>query len=145
MAQAHVLGLPRIGAQRELKFAQEAFWRGDMDIMALQATGRSVRAANRAAQRAAGLDWITVGDFHWYDQVLSTLALVGGLPARFGAKPQALTLNDYFTAARGNSQHSAMEMTKWFDTNYHYLVPEYSPQTRFGKGVDWLFEEVAEA
>ncbi|WP_087686688.1 5-methyltetrahydropteroyltriglutamate--homocysteine S-methyltransferase [Pandoraea sp. PE-S2R-1] len=145
MAQAHVLGLPRIGAQRELKFAQEAFWRGDMEIMALQATGRSVRAANRAAQRAAGLDWITVGDFHWYDQVLSALALVGGLPGRFGAKPEALTLSDYFTAARGNAQHSAMEMTKWFDTNYHYLVPEYSSQTRFGKGVDWLFEEVAEA
>jgi 5-methyltetrahydropteroyltriglutamate--homocysteine methyltransferase len=145
MAQAHVLGLPRIGAQRELKFAIEAFWRGEMDVATLQATGRDIRSANRRAQREAGLDWITVGDFHWYDQVLSTLALVGGLPERFGAAPAALTLADYFVAARGNAQHSAMEMTKWFDTNYHYLVPEYSPQTRFGAGTPWLFDEVDEA
>ncbi|MFJ2994100.1 5-methyltetrahydropteroyltriglutamate--homocysteine S-methyltransferase [Pandoraea sp. NPDC087047] len=145
MAQAHVLGLPRIGAQRELKFAVEAYWRDEMAVTALQDVGRRIRAANRRAQRDAGLDWITVGDFHWYDQVLSTLALVGGLPERFGAAPAALTLADYFAAARGNAQQSAMEMTKWFDTNYHYLVPEYSPQTRFGQGTEWLFEEVAEA
>ncbi|WP_374626157.1 5-methyltetrahydropteroyltriglutamate--homocysteine S-methyltransferase [Pandoraea sp.] len=145
MAQAHVLGLPRIGAQRELKFAVEAFWRGEMSAVALQSVGRRIRAANRRAQREAGLDWITVGDFHWYDQVLSTLALVGALPARFGAVPPALTVADYFAAARGNAQQGAMEMTKWFDTNYHYLVPEYSPQTRFGAGTQWLFDEVAEA
>ena len=145
MAQAHVLGLPRIGAQRELKFAVEAFWRGEMSAVALQSVGRRIRAANRRAQREAALDWITVGDFHWYDQVLSTLALVGALPARFGAVPPALTVADYFAAARGNAQQGAMEMTKWFDTNYHYLVPEYSPQTRFGAGTQWLFDEVAEA
>ncbi|VVD85980.1 5-methyltetrahydropteroyltriglutamate--homocysteine S-methyltransferase [Pandoraea anhela] len=164
MAQAHVLGLPRIGAQRELKFAVEAFWHGGMracDEPALQDTGRSIRAANRRAQRDAGLDWITVGDFHWYDHVLSTLALVGGLPARFGFAAATRSLADYFVAARGHAgngtdqradqsgnqsaNQSAMEMTKWFDTNYHYLVPEYSPQTRFGEGTDWLFEEVAEA
>ncbi|ANC43506.1 5-methyltetrahydropteroyltriglutamate--homocysteine S-methyltransferase [Pandoraea pnomenusa] len=145
MAQAHVLGLPRIGAQRELKFAVEAFWRGEMDVAALQDVGRRIRAANRRAQRDAGLDWIVVGDFHWYDQVLSTLALVGALPARFGASPAALTLADYFAAARGTAAQGAMEMTKWFDTNYHYLVPEYSPQTRFGTGTEWFFEEVTEA
>lgn len=145
MAQAHVLGLPRIGARRELKFAVEAFWRGDTDLATLQAAGRDIRAANRRAQREAGLDWITVGDFHWYDQVLSTLALVGALPERFGAAPAALTLADYFAAARGDARHGAMEMTKWFDTNYHYLVPEYSPRTRFGAGTQWLFEEVEEA
>ncbi|VVE73979.1 5-methyltetrahydropteroyltriglutamate--homocysteine S-methyltransferase [Pandoraea captiosa] len=148
MAQAHVLGLPRIGAQRELKFAVEAFWRSPMtsrDEAALQDTGRDIRAANRRAQRDAGLDWITVGDFHWYDQVLSTLALVGGFPERFGFAADALTLADYFTAARGDARHSAMEMTKWFDTNYHYLVPEYTPHTRFGEGTEWLFGEVEEA
>ncbi|QBC32499.1 5-methyltetrahydropteroyltriglutamate--homocysteine S-methyltransferase [Pandoraea sp. XY-2] len=145
MAQAHVLGLPRIGAHRELKFAVEAFWRGEMSASALQETGRQIRAANRRAQREAGLDWITVGDFHWYDHVLSTLALVGGLPARFGRAPAALSLDDYFVAARGDAGQSAMEMTKWFDTNYHYLVPEYSPQTRFGEGTEWLFDDVAEA
>ncbi|VVE36823.1 5-methyltetrahydropteroyltriglutamate--homocysteine S-methyltransferase [Pandoraea soli] len=145
MAQAHVLGLPRIGAHRELKFAVEAYWRGEMSATALQETGRQIRAANRRAQREAGLDWITVGDFHWYDHVLSTLALVGGLPARFGRAPAALSLDDYFVAARGDAGQSAMEMTKWFDTNYHYLVPEYSPQTRFGEGTEWLFDDVAEA
>ncbi|MDN4573098.1 5-methyltetrahydropteroyltriglutamate--homocysteine S-methyltransferase [Pandoraea cepalis] len=145
MAQAHVLGLPRIGAHRELKFAVEAFWRGEMSATALQETGRQIRAANRRAQREAGLDWITVGDFHWYDHVLSTLALVGGLPARFGTAGAAPTLADYFAAARGDAGQSAMEMTKWFDTNYHYLVPEYSPQTRFGEGTEWLFDDVAEA
>ncbi len=145
MAQAHVLGLPRIGAHRELKFAVEAFWRGEMSATALQEIGRQIRAANRRAQREAGLDWITVGDFHWYDHVLSTLALVGGLPARFGWAPAALSLDDYFVAARGDAGQSAMEMTKWFDTNYHYLVPEYSPQTRFGEGTEWLFDDVAEA
>ncbi|GAB3629367.1 5-methyltetrahydropteroyltriglutamate--homocysteine methyltransferase [Pandoraea terrae] len=145
MAHAHVLGLPRIGAQRELKFALESFWRGEADATALQATGRALRQANWQWQREAGLDWVTVGDFHWYDQVLTTLAHVGGLPARFGADPKTLSLTDYFGAARGTAGQPAMEMTKWFDTNYHYLVPEYTPSTAFGEGVEWLFDEVDEA
>ncbi|KWN12177.1 5-methyltetrahydropteroyltriglutamate--homocysteine S-methyltransferase [Burkholderia ubonensis] len=148
MSTAHVLGFPRIGAQRELKFALERYWRDGQGADAERAlvdTGVSLRAAHWAAQRDAGLDWVTVGDFAWYDHVLTTLAHVGGLPARFGFDARKLSLADYFAAARGNVAQPAMEMTKWFDTNYHYLVPEYSPSTTFGAGVEWLFDEVREA
>ncbi|GGC17902.1 5-methyltetrahydropteroyltriglutamate--homocysteine methyltransferase [Oxalicibacterium flavum] len=145
MAKAHILGFPRIGAQRELKFAVESFWRGDIDVAALQQTGKTLRARHWAIQADAGLDLVTVGDFAWYDQVLNTLALLGAVPTRFGFDPKKLTPADYFTAARGNPDHFAMEMTKWFDTNYHYLVPEFTADLRFDGGVDWLFEENAEA
>lgn len=145
MALAHTLGFPRIGAQRELKFALESFWRGDTTEAALQKTGRTLRARHWAAQAAAGMDLITVGDFAWYDQVLNTLALLGAVPQRFGMDPAQLRLPDYFQMARGSRDCFAMEMTKWFDTNYHYLVPEWTATTRFDGGVNWLFEEVAEA
>ncbi len=145
MALAHILGFPRIGAHRELKFALESFWRGDIDESALCETGRMIRARHWALQADAGMDQVAVGDFAWYDHVLTTLALLGAIPARFGIDPKQLTLSDYFTLARGSKDHFAMEMTKWFDTNYHYLVPEWTPDVRFDGGVDWLFEEVAEA
>ena len=145
MASAHILGFPRIGAQRELKFAQEAYWRGEVSLATLHDTGRDLRARHWALQQQAGLDLVSVGDFAWYDQVLSTLALLGALPVRFGFDAANLTLDDYFVAARGNTEHFAMEMTKWFDTNYHYLVPEWTAETHFEGGVDWLFEELLEA
>src|SRR5207245_8443899 len=141
----HTLGFPRIGAQRELKFALESFWRGDTAEAALQQTGRDLRARHWAVQAAAGMDLVAVGDFAWYDQVLNTLALLGAIPSRFKFEPQRLSLPQYFTLARGSSECFAMEMTKWFDTNYHYLVPEWTPEVRFDGGVDWLFDEVAEA
>lgn len=145
MTQAHILGFPRIGAQRELKFALEAYWRGDVTAATLQETGRELRLRHWQQQAGAGLDMVTVGDFAWYDQVLNTLTLLGALPERFGFNAAALTLDDYFVAARGNTQHVAMEMTKWFDTNYHYLVPEWTADTSFDDGADWLFDELAEA
>lgn len=145
MARAHILGFPRIGARRELKFALESFWRGESDEAALRETARTLRARHWSAQAKAGMDWVTVGDFAYYDQALNTLALLGAIPSRFGFNAKQLTLTDMFTLARGNSTHFAMEMTKWFDTNYHYLVPEWTPEVRFDGGVDWLFEEVAEA
>jgi len=145
MAQAHILGFPRIGAQRELKFALESFWRGEIDTASLEQTGSMLRQRHWALQAQAGLDVVTVGDFAWYDQVLNTLALLGALPARFGLDPKKLSLADYFTLARGNAAHFAMEMTKWFDTNYHYLVPEWTADTRFDGGVEWLFAENAQA
>jgi 5-methyltetrahydropteroyltriglutamate--homocysteine methyltransferase len=145
MALAHVLGFPRIGARRELKFALEAFWSGAKDEAQLTETGRQLRARHWALQAQAGLDFVTVGDFAFYDQVLNTLALLGAAPERFGFDPKTLSLPQYFTLARGNADHFAMEMTKWFDTNYHYLVPEWSDKTRFDGGVDWLFDEVREA
>ncbi|MBY0572723.1 MAG: 5-methyltetrahydropteroyltriglutamate--homocysteine S-methyltransferase, partial [Undibacterium sp.] len=145
MTSAHILGFPRIGAQRELKFAQEAFWRGEVSEATLRDTGSDLRARHWALQQQAGLDCVSVGDFAWYDQVLNTLALLGALPSRFGFNADQLSLADYYVAARGNPQHHAMEMTKWFDTNYHYLVPEWTADLAFDGGVNWLFDELAEA
>jgi 5-methyltetrahydropteroyltriglutamate--homocysteine methyltransferase len=145
MAHAHTLGFPRIGAHRELKFALESFWRNDTSESELQAAGRGLRAHHWSVQAQAGMDWVTVGDFAWYDHVLNTLALLGAIPSRFKFDPRQLSLPEYFTLARGSKEHFAMEMTKWFDTNYHYLVPEWTPEVSFDGGVDWLFDEVAEA
>src|SRR6266853_1094587 len=145
MAVAHILGFPRIGAKRELKLALEAYWRGEIPEPELSAVGRELRKRNWQCQRDAGLDLVTVGDFAWYDSVLQTLAHLGCIPGRFGFDPRALTLPQYFTLARGDASHPAMEMTKWFDTNYHYLVPEWNADTRFEGGVDWLLQEVKEA
>ena len=144
MALAHVLGVPRIGPNRELKFALEKFWRDEIDEAALQTTASGIRQANWHRQHAAGLDFVSVGDFAFYDQMLNHIALLGCAPARFGFG-DTLSLPDYFTLARGNDAHHAMEMTKWFDTNYHYLVPELTADTRFHLGSSALFDEVAEA
>ncbi|MEN3365440.1 MAG: 5-methyltetrahydropteroyltriglutamate--homocysteine methyltransferase [Burkholderiales bacterium] len=145
MPHAHTLGFPRIGAHRELKFALESFWRGETSEAALQATGHELRARHWSLQARAGMDWVTVGDFAWYDHVLNTLALLGAIPSRFKFDPKTLGLSEYFTLARGSSDQFAMEMTKWFDTNYHYLVPEWTADVSFEGGVDWLFDEVDEA
>ena len=144
MALAHVLGVPRIGPNRELKFAQEAFWRGDIDEAALRAVASGIRQANWQRQHEAGLTFVTVGDFAFYDQMLNHVALLGCAPARFGFG-ETIGLPEYFQLARGNDACHAMEMTKWFDTNYHYLVPELKPDTPFKLGAEWLFDEVAEA
>src|SRR5882762_7639600 len=145
MTVAHILGFPRIGVKRELKLALEAYWRGEIPEPELLAVGRELRKRHWQYQRDAGLDLVTVGDFAWYDSILQTLAHLGCVPGRFGFDPRTLTLPQYFTLARGDAHHPAMEMTKWFDTNYHYLVPEWNEDTRFEGGVDWLFQEVTEA
>ncbi len=145
MTVAHILGFPRIGARRELKVALEAFWRSEIPESELLAVGRDLRGRHWQWQRDTGLDFVTVGDFAWYDPVLQTLAHLGCVPARFGFDPRSLTLPQYFTLARGNAAQPAMEMTKWFDTNYHYLVPEWSAESSFGGGVKWLFDEIAQA
>ena len=145
MARTHILGFPRIGAHRELKFAQEAFWRGESDEAALRGVAKDLRNRHWTLQRAAGLDFVTVGDFAYYDQMLNLSALLGALPARFGFTPSTLTLSQYYELARGNTAQPAMEMTKWFDTNYHYLVPELGSQTTFDGGIDWFFDEIDEA
>lgn len=145
MTTTHTLGFPRIGTSRELKFALESFWRGASSEADLQAVGRQIRRDNWTMQTDAGLDLVCVGDFAWYDQILNTLALLGAIPPRFGFDPHRLSLPEYFTLARGDDSHCAMEMTKWFDTNYHYLVPEWSAAVSFDGGVEWLFDEIAEA
>ena len=140
---AHNLGYPRIGARRELKFALEAYWRGEIGETELRARGAKLRAENWRAQQGAGLDLVPVGDFAWYDQVLNTTALVGAAPARFNF--DRVGLPAYFAMARGSSGQPALEMTKWFDTNYHYLVPEFDARTRFRPDASWLLDEVREA
>jgi 5-methyltetrahydropteroyltriglutamate--homocysteine methyltransferase len=145
MSVAHILGFPRMGANRELKLFLESFWKGDLSEHQLLAAGRELRAVNWSRQREAGLDLVTVGDFAWYDHVLQTLVYLGGLPARFGFSADALTIAQYFALARGNHAQPAMEMTKWFDTNYHFLVPEWGADTRFDGEGRWLLDEVKEA
>ena len=118
------LGFPRIGPQRELKFALEEFWKGRKSEAELLATAKDLRVRNWKVQRDAGIDVIPSNDFSFYDQVLDALVLVGATPSRFGAGP--VTLKRYFQMARNSNEQTAMEMTKWLDTNYHYLVPEWS-------------------
>jgi 5-methyltetrahydropteroyltriglutamate--homocysteine methyltransferase len=150
MALAHNLGFPRIGRDRELKKAQEAFWKGELDEAGLRAVGRELRATHWQVQKNAGIDLLPVGDFAWYDQVLTHSLTFGVIPERFrghdNAKP---TLQTLFAMARGVSAGCcgahAQEMTKWFDTNYHYLVPEFSADQQFELSWEQLFEEVDEA
>ena len=149
MNTIHSLGFPRIGAQRELKKALEAYWHGDIDQHALQAVGRTLRQRHWKLQAQAGLSWVTVGDFSWYDQVLDQSALLGVVPERFGHSDDEVSLDTYFRMARGRAPTgtpaSACEMTKWFDTNYHYLVPEFSADQQFALSSKKLFQEVDEA
>ena len=123
MTTFHLSGYPRIGAKRELKFAVEAFWKGAKSEAELRETAAEIRRLNWAAQKAAGADLVPVGDFSFYDHVLDTLCTLGAIPKRFGFDASKLTLPEYFQLARGNATQFAMEMTKWFDTNYHYIVP----------------------
>ncbi|KGU85206.1 5-methyltetrahydropteroyltriglutamate--homocysteine S-methyltransferase [Pseudomonas mediterranea] len=158
MALAHTLGFPRIGADRELKKALEAYWKGDLAPAALQSVGRELRARHWQLQKDAGIDLLPVGDFAWYDQVLGHTLTLGAVPARFHdtLNPQGRpTLDTLFAMARGatpsccdadhgQTQH-AQELTKWFDTNYHYLVPEFSIDQTFTVSWEQLFDEVDEA
>ncbi|MGH8454073.1 MAG: 5-methyltetrahydropteroyltriglutamate--homocysteine S-methyltransferase, partial [Nevskiales bacterium] len=149
MTIAHNLGFPRIGAQRELKRALEAYWRGEIDQPALLAAGSELRVRHWQLQRRAGLDLVPVNDFSFYDQVLDMSALFGVVPERFQWNGGAVDLDTYFRMARGRAptgaDASACEMTKWFDSNYHYLVPEFAPDQRFALSSTKLFDEVAEA
>ena len=149
MIQAHTLGFPRIGADRELKKAVEAYWKGQQTQDALKEAGRVLRQRHWELQSRAGLDWVTVGDFAWYDQVLEMSATLGVVPPRFGWKGGEVDLDTYFRMARGTAPTGepayACEMTKWFDTNYHYIVPEFQPDQGFKLSSARLFEQVAEA
>ncbi|MGY3025986.1 5-methyltetrahydropteroyltriglutamate--homocysteine methyltransferase [Pseudomonas lurida] len=150
MAVAHSLGFPRIGRDRELKKAQEAFWKGELDEAGLRAVGRELRKTHWALQKDAGIELLPAGDFAWYDQVLTHSLMFGVIPERFRPADGNATLHTLFGMARGVSDSCcggahAQEMTKWFDTNYHYLVPEFSADQHFHLGWDQLFEEVQEA
>ena len=144
MVSTHILGYPRVGERRELKFALEAFWRGESEAI-LRRAGATLRARRSRLQASAGLRFVTAGDFSYYDHVLDHAALLGCLPRRFALDARHLTLRDYFVLARGDATRPALEMTKWFDTNYHYLVPEIDGDACYEAGPDWYFDEIREA
>ena len=141
----HLSGYPRVGAKRELKFAVEAYWKGAKSEAELQETAAEIRRLNWATQKAAGADLVPVGDFSFYDHVLDLLCTLGGIPSRFGFDAANLTLEQYFQLARGNATQMAMEMTKWFDTNYHFIVPEWSADTSFKVNAKNLIAQIKEA
>lgn len=154
MTTFHNLGFPRIGAKRELKFALESYWKGESSRDELKALGAQLR--QRHWENQAGLDLVPVGDFSFYDQVLDASFLLGNLPERVQGF-QGDELDNYFRVARGRSakgleDHGACcggvaagEMTKWFDTNYHYIVPEFTADTQFKLDASHLLEQLAQA
>ncbi|MCG6200424.1 5-methyltetrahydropteroyltriglutamate--homocysteine S-methyltransferase [Psychromonas antarctica] len=158
MAQLHHLGFPRIGNKRQLKFAQEKFWAGEITEDQLQATAAELRQSNWIEQQDFSLNLHTVGDFSLYDQVLDTSFLVGNIPTRAKQSGEDNRLGNYFRVARGRSQKSsccsavnhetgetqAGEMTKWFNTNYHYIVPEFTQQTTFSLNANDLLKQIEE-
>ncbi|MBL1262231.1 5-methyltetrahydropteroyltriglutamate--homocysteine S-methyltransferase [Candidatus Methylomicrobium oryzae] len=154
MTKIHNLGFPRIGAMRELKFALEAYWQGQSSRDELKALGKQLRRHHWQMQ--SGLDWVPVGDFAFYDQVLDMSFTLGNLPERV-QNFHGDALDNYFRVARGRSAQpaneparccgevAAGEMTKWFDTNYHYIVPEFTAATEFKLDASRLLEQLAEA
>lgn len=145
----HNLGYPRIGAQRELKKAVESYWQGRSSAEELLDAGRALRQSHWLAQRDAGIDVIPSNDFSFYDQMLDLTCLLGNVPERFRQSDGALSLETYFALARGRESTcgcgSACEMTKWFDTNYHYIVPEFDSTTSFSLSGSKPFDEFQEA
>lgn len=141
--KATTLGSARIGPRRELKRATESYWAGRTSREELETVAAGLRRDNWTALAAAGLDSVPVNTFSYYDQVLDTAVLLGALPPRVAGI--ADDLDRYFAAARGNADVTPLEMTKWFDTNYHYLVPEIGPDTTFELNPAKLFGELKEA
>jgi 5-methyltetrahydropteroyltriglutamate--homocysteine methyltransferase len=151
LPEGTILGYPRIGRRRELKRAVESHWAGALSEADLEATTADLRRATRERLAELGLgrtDFSIPESFSYYDQVLDVIATVGALPARFTRlrdSDGSVPLSAYFTAARGEGDDAPLEMTKWFDTNYHYLVPEIGPETRFALTSDRFARQVAEA
>lgn len=144
----HSLGFPRMGIDRELKKATEAYWRGESDEYALKEQARQLRLRHWKIQSEQGIDLLPVGDFSHYDHMLDMIALLGAVPPRYQWQGDTVDTETYFRMARGDAGHGgtrAMEMTKWFDTNYHYIVPEFSKGQRFSLSSRKVFNEVAEA
>uniref|UniRef100_A0AAU3GKS0 5-methyltetrahydropteroyltriglutamate--homocysteine methyltransferase n=1 Tax=Streptomyces sp. NBC_01401 TaxID=2903854 RepID=A0AAU3GKS0_9ACTN len=146
-ARSTVYGYPRQGQNRELKKAVEGYWKGRVTADALRATAAELRRSTWQQLGADGIDEVPTGDFSYYDHVLDTTVMVGAVPARHREAVAADPLDGYFAMARGTQDVAPLEMTKWFDTNYHYLVPELGPDTVFtansAKQVAELKEAVA--
>ena len=160
--KTHNLGYPRIGEQRELKKATEAYWKGKLSLEELLITGQTLREANWMKQRNAGIDLIPVNDFSYYDQMLDMSCLLGNVPPRFRSEGGQNDVDTMFTIARGTQGGASLiedekdcqtgkvstfasEMTKWFDTNYHFIVPEFREDTKFALSSTKVFDEFEEA
>ncbi len=153
MLKTASLGFPRIGENRELKKATEGYWKGELSRERLEEAARAIRKANWLTQKSAGIQIIPSNDFSFYDQVLDMTALVGAVPSRYGWNKGMVDLDTYFAMARGVQEKQgvgtaavqAMEMTKWLDTNYHYIVPEFAKGQRFRLSSEKPFVEFKEA
>eukprot|EP01117_Protostelium_nocturnum_P008528 TRINITY_DN305_c0_g1_i1.p1 TRINITY_DN305_c0_g1~~TRINITY_DN305_c0_g1_i1.p1 ORF type:complete len:812 (-),score=219.14 TRINITY_DN305_c0_g1_i1:98-2422(-) len=152
---SHVLGFPRIGNNRELKIATEKYWQGKISQDELLKVGKQIRESNWNLQKSKGIDLIPSNDFSFYDQILDACALFGAVPERFGWKGGEVDLHTYFAMGRGiqekeadslgNEKVFALEMLKWFDTNYHYMVPEFTKETSFSLSNSKIFDQFLEA
>ena len=149
MIQVASIGYPRIGPKRELKKALEQFWKGEIKEQDLHAVAKDLRKQNWQTQKDNGVDLISSNDFSFYDQVLDVICLLGAIPKRYKWDGNEVTLKTYFAMARGSQTSEldvpALEMTKWFDTNYHYLVPELSKNQEFKLSSNKPFAEYEEA
>ena len=145
----HTLGFPRVGLRRELKKAQESYWAGNSTQEELLKVGRELRARHWEQQKQAGVDYVPAGDFAWYDHVLTTSLLLGNVPARHQNKDGVVDLDTLFRLGRGRAPTgepaAAAEMTKWFNTNYHYMVPEFVKGQQFKLSWTQILDEVDEA
>ena len=149
MAASSNLGYPRLGAKRELKWALEGYWAGKISAAGLLEAGKKLRLAHWKIQQQAGIDVIPCNDFSFYDHVLDTTFMVGAIPQRYSQLQNPTDLDLYFAMARGSQQGDfnlpAMEMTKWFDTNYHYIVPEIDKDQVFRVASTKVIDEFIEA
>jgi 5-methyltetrahydropteroyltriglutamate--homocysteine methyltransferase len=149
MVKSANLGFPRVGAFRELKKAVESFWKGDITEASLQEEAAKIRKNNWELQKQAGINHIPSNDFSFYDHILDLSATLGAVPARYNFSGDQVDLTTYFAMARGRQQGGqdvvAMEMTKWFDTNYHYIVPEFKKGMKFKLSSNKIFDQYSEA
>eukprot|EP01018_Ginkgo_biloba_P035189 Gb_23743 [translate_table: standard] len=142
---SHIVGYPRMGPKRELKFALESFWDGKSSAAELQKVAKDLRISIWKQMANAGVTYIPSNTFSYYDQMLDTTAMVGAVPPRYGWAGGEIGFDTYFSMARGNAKLPAMEMTKWFDTNYHYIVPELGPEIKFSYSSHKAVDEYKEA
>ncbi len=138
----YIHGFPRIGEKRELKFALEKYWSGQIEIDELQKVAKELRIRHLNYQKEVGIDFISVNDFSFYDNMIDTIVMLGCEPKEY------LDLNGidrYFSMARGDKDHKALPMTKWLNTNYHYFVPQIEPKQEFKPNLDKIIAEYSEA
>nr|CAB3471984.1 unnamed protein product [Digitaria exilis] len=142
---SHIVGYPRMGPKRELKFALESFWDGKSSAEDLEKVATDLRSSIWKQMTEAGIKYIPSNTFSYYDQVLDTTAMLGAVPERYSWTGGEIGLSTYFSMARGNATVPAMEMTKWFDTNYHFIVPELGPTSKFSYASHKAVSEYKEA